>query len=129
MRVLFLGLVALLVGCAGKPETPIEGYYYANMGQVRFETSTSAHLSLYGTSPFSGEINDAAWKRKGDTLTITTRPKFKNKYQITYTFDVIDDPAQLILRQIDTTTEATGKTETTKIDSKVAPDVSFSKGN
>ena len=129
MRALILGLMVLLIGCSSKPETPLEGDYSANIGEMRFDTTTSANLSLAGTAPFSGDIYEAAWKRKGDTLTLTTRPKFKRMYQITYTFDVIDDGAQLILRRIDTTTEATGKTETTKIDSKVTPDVSFSKHN
>lgn len=128
MRLLFLGL-ALLAGCAGKPETPLAGVYSARIGEVNFETTATADLTLAGGAPFSGDIYDAAWKRKGDTVTLTTRPKFKNQYQITYTFEVIDDGAQLILRQADTTTESTGKTDTVKFDPKTAPDLTFNKRN
>lgn len=119
----------LLAGCAGKPETPLAGLYEARIGQVNFDTTATSDLRLGGQAPFSGEIWDAAWKRDGDTLTITTRPKFKNKYQIKYTFDVINDGAQLILRRADTTTEATGETETTKFDTATEPDLTFNKHN
>lgn len=130
MRKLFLlGLLALVAACSSKPETPLTGTYVARIGQISFDTTATADMVLLGTAPFSGDIVNAAWKRKGDTLTITTRPNFKGKYQITYTFDVIDDGAHLLLREMDVTTEETGKTETTVMPESTHADATFNKRN
>ena len=127
MRILILGLLVLLASCSNKPETQLAGDYVARVGSLEFKTTATANLTLMGTAAFSGNVFEAAWKRKGETLTVTTQPNYKRQYQITYTFDIIDDGAQLILRRIDTTTEATGKTETTKIEQESFPDMTFNK--
>src|SRR5690606_22411906 len=124
-----LGLLALVAACSSKPETPLTGTYVARIGQVSFDTTATADMILVGTAPFSGDIVNAGWKRKGDTLTITTRPKFKGKYQVTYTFDVLEDGAHLVLREMDVTTEETGKTETTVMPDDTRADATFNKRN
>lgn len=129
MRVALIGLMVLLAGCSGKPETPLAGEYSSRVGRIDFDTTATADMSINGTKPFSGDIWDANWKRKGDNLTVNTRPGFKNQFQVTYSFDVVDDGAQLILRTIDVKTEATGETETTVMPKETIQDVTFNKHN
>lgn len=129
MRIFLIVLMMLLVGCSGKPETPLAGEYSSRVGRIDFDTTATADMSINGTKPFSGDIWDANWKRKGDSLTVTTRPGFKNQYQVTYSFDVVDDGAQLILRRIDVKTEATGETETIVMPKETVADMTFNKHN
>lgn len=130
MKKLFALLVfGLLVGCSSKPETPLAGDYSSRVGQLSFPTTATANLTLMGGAAFSGDVREANWKRKGDVLTIETRPNFKNQYQITYSFDIVDDGAQLILKRVDTKTEATGNVETTELPEGTKADLTFNKHN
>lgn len=108
-------LCALAVGCSSKPDTPLEGRYSSQFHEITFNTTATANLFIQGDEPYARRGFEADWVRKGNRLTISTRPKFNGRYQINYNFDVINDGAQLAMKSVDITTEATGETEEVEI--------------
>lgn len=118
--------MAVGTGCSGSSAPQLEGTYVGNVGELTFETTTIARLDIMGTKPFSGQFRNAQYVRKGDTLTLTSRPGHKGQYQIIYTFDVINDGAQLQMDTITTEDAQAGSKET--IDAPGAEaDLTFSK--
>lgn len=108
-------LCVFVVGCSSKPQTPLEGRYSSPFHEITFITTATANLFIQGDEPYARRGFEADWVRKGDRLTISTRPKFNGRYQINYNFDVINDGAQIALKSVDITTEETGKTERVEI--------------
>ncbi|MBJ6984046.1 hypothetical protein [Luteimonas sp. MC1750] len=126
-RTVLLGFVVAAGACSSEPETPIAGEYSSQIAQIDFNTTATADAAFAGTKPFSGDVYGATWKRKGDKLTLTSRPNFKGKYQNTYHFDIIDDGARLALTKIETLTEATGETEITEVPAEAAEGLTLNK--